>query len=301
MVQMTMASHYCGRFAPTPSGHLHFGSLVTAMASYCEALKNNGKWLIIIDDVDSPRVVKNSDREILSSLECLGFQWQENVRYQHQRLKRYQEYFNLLKEKELVYPCFCSRKVLSQRVKNNIYDGFCRKTPKFQNKNYSRQFSYRIINNMTSFCFTDSVQGKQVLEHDSIKEDFIIKRADQIFSYHFCFVVDCYLDRITHIVRGADLLTATAFQTYLQQQLGFLPLTYMHIPVICNEQGVKLSKSCHAEKVQANTQTLFRAASILGQKLDKKLANDTIENFWISLLKVWDYNRIPKQKNIQLK
>lgn len=292
-------SKYIGRFAPTPNGDLHFGSLTTAMASYCEAVIHQGKWLICIDDIDTPRVVKGAARSILNTLEKLGFEWHA-IHYQSRRIDHYQQFYHQLKKNAEIYPCYCSRREVTARQGSTVYDAYCYYQHK-QKKKTQSAWRIHIQNHKNSIAFIDQIQGRQEIDLIPNSGDFIIKRADGILSYVFCFVVDCALDQITHIVRGADLLQSSASQIYLQQQLALPIPEYAHIPIVCNTEQVKLSKSTHSPKVEESVSSLYQAACVLGQKLDKKICSATIATFWQELLAIWDSRLIPGTKNVIIK
>ena len=238
---------YIGRFAPTPSGSLHFGSIVTAIASYLDAKAHQGKWLVKIDDIDQPRVLKGAENSILNSLELLGLEWDEKPSHQSDRIEFYQYYLEALKENGHLYLCSCSRKTIHALGRNGldgiIYNGACR------SKGHTEfmKNAYRVKVNNSPLVIEDLVQGKikQNLENDI--GDFIVKRSDQIFAYQFAVVVDNYLDKLTHLLRGNDLINSLPRQQYLHQLLGFTFPISLHIPLASKHQK-KLSKG-HGDKI----------------------------------------------------
>jgi glutamyl-Q tRNA(Asp) synthetase len=230
---------YIGRFAPSPTGPLHFGSLYTALASYLQARSQKGLWLLRIDDLDTPRNVKGSADSILKTLDAFGLYWDDRVVYQSHCLNVYHEILDQLVKDKLIYPCTCSRKTLT-----DIYSGVCR------NKQIpaSSPYSLRIKTDNRIITFNDELQG--LISHNLAEHgDFILKRKDQIIAYQFAVVIDDDRQHINHVVRGYDLLDSTPRQIYLQQVLGLDTPVYMHVPVIIDEQGYKLSKQTLATAV----------------------------------------------------
>ena len=238
---------YIGRFAPTPSGSLHFGSIVTAIASYLDAKAHQGKWLVKIDDIDQPRVLKGAENSILNSLELLGLEWDEKPSHQSERIEFYQYYLEALKENGHLYLCSCSRKTIHASGKNGldgiIYNGACRNVGHTD----SMKNAYRVKVNNSPLVIEDLIQGKikQNLANDI--GDFIVKRSDQIFAYQFAVVVDNYLDKLTHVCRGNDLINSLPRQRYLHQLLDFTFPISLHIPLASKHQK-KLSKG-HGDKI----------------------------------------------------
>lgn len=289
--------NYRGRFAPSPTGDLHFGSLVTAMASYADALFHKGAWIVRIDDIDTPRVVKGATYSILKTLEKLGFIWNERVYYQSENKNDYRQLINELYLQNIFYRCYCSRKEIQAVSPNNIYTGICKTRNKQtndteQNKRYALRVN--IAENKQNISFKDSIQGNCFYQLSTLSGDFIVYRSDQMVAYHLAFVIDNYLDKITHIVRGYDLLDSTPKQLFLQKLLTYPIPQYAHIPIITNKNDVKLSKSCHAKAVDININTLIKAAGILGQNLNNDIQYATIAEFWQELITHWNINNIPK-------
>lgn len=248
-------SNYRGRFAPSPTGLLHLGSLVTAMASWLDAKAVNGQWLIRIEDVDTTRIEKNASSGILNQLALFGLISEEKVIYQSQRSSIYQRYLESLHQQGLIYPCSCSRKKIHDHYQHLgiqispyqelIYPGFCR-TQSMPNTNHSLQDL--CVRAMLRIC----IPPNTIIDGQSLNEsvgDFVLLRADGIFSYQLAVVVDDALQNITHIVRGEDLLTNTPRQKWLQQLLGFSPVDYLHIPLVMDSYGNKLSKQTLAEPI----------------------------------------------------
>jgi len=228
---------YRGRFAPSPTGPLHFGSLVAAVASYLDARAAGGEWLVRIEDLDTPRNVPGAAGEILRTLERFGFEWDGPVMYQSERIAAYEAALDELKQKNVVYPCTCSRR---DNFLCSCRDGVSDRTkPK----------SWRI-------------RGKDEVD------DFVVFRADGIFAYQLAVVVDDAAQGITDVVRGADLLDSTPRQRYLQALLGYSHPNYQHIPVVTNEAGEKLSKQTNAPPLHDPATQLKEALRFLNQPED---------------------------------
>ena len=283
-----------GRFAPSPTGPLHFGSVVAAVASYLQAKSQHGKWLVRIDDIDPPREQSGACTSILKTLEFLGLHWDGEVLYQRHRQDAYQEALNLLSDKKLIYRCICSRK----QLQGNAYPGTCR----LKEHSSVQQHALRIITNQTPVNFNDRIQGhiQQNLETDI--GDFIVRRADDLIAYHIAVVVDDAWQEITEIVRGADLLDVTPRQIYLQRILNYPTPTYAHIPAAVDADGKKLSKQNHARPVD-DTQpesTLFSALEFLGQQPDKVLLQRDVEEIIKWGVKNWSIEKIPEKSTIEI-
>lgn len=227
---------YRGRFAPTPTGPLHMGSLVAALASYLDAKANNGKWLLRIDDVDPPREVKGSADSILQCLQRFGLVWDEEVVYQSKQGSQYEKFLNQISSN--TYHCICSRK----QIGPNAYQSTCFN----KDVDLSLPNSVRLHVDNPDVFFKDMIQLDQ---NQNQNEDFVVKRKDTLWSYHFSVVVDDYLSGITNIVRGVDLLESTFMHIQLQQVLGFKVPNYAHIPVLVESNGQKLSKQNLAKPV----------------------------------------------------
>ncbi len=229
---------YVGRFAPSPTGPLHFGSIVAAIGSYLDARAHQGRWLLRFDDLDGPRNVPGSSDLILSELERLGLDWDEEPVYQSQHPQRYQEALEDLVNQGLAYPCACSRKVLG----NGIYPGTCRNGLAPGHNAHS----LRVRVAQTRIEFEDRLQGRYSRHLGQDPGDFVIHRGDGIIAYHLATVVDDGEAGISHIVRGADLLASTPRQIYLQNCLGLSTPNYAHLPIAKHPSGQKLSKQTHA-------------------------------------------------------
>lgn len=276
---------YIGRFAPSPTGPLHFGSLLTAVASYCDAKANHGKWLVRIEDTDIPRIYPNSETHILSCIDAFEFEPDAEIIFQKDRLTIYEQVLDQLKQQHAIYACQCTRKMLGS---NHIYAGTCRDL----NLDFAEQ-AIRLKVDDLLICFEDRLQGRQCSNLKDDLGDFVLKRRDGIISYQLAVVVDDYLQGITHVVRGADLLDNTARQIWLGSILNYPSLSYMHLPLAMNDQGQKLSKQNLAQALDLSkaSELLQQALLALGQP------NVELNRPRIMLqqaVQQWDMNLIPK-------
>jgi len=276
---------YIGRFAPSPTGPLHFGSLLTAVASYCDAKANHGKWLVRIEDTDIPRIYPNSETHILSCIDAFEFEPDAEIIFQKDRLTIYEQVLDQLKQQHAIYACQCTRKMLGS---NHIYAGTCRDL----NLDFAEQ-AIRLKVDDLLICFEDRLQGRQCSNLKDDLGDFVLKRRDGIISYQLAVVVDDYLQGITHVVRGADLLDNTARQIWLGSILNYPSLSYMHLPLAMNDQGQKLSKQNLAQALDVSkaSELLQQAILALGQP------NVELNQPRIMLqqaVQQWDVNLIPK-------
>ena len=266
---VTTLTRYRGRFAPSPTGPLHFGSVVAALASYLDARKAGGTWLVRMEDLDPPREVKGSASDILRTLENLQLCWDESVVYQSQRTPAYAAALEQLEKAELLYPCRCSRLLLAGQP---IYPGTCRHQP-ISNRHDA---AIRCRVPPRTFAFTDRLQGHYQQQLDTDVGDFILLRRDGWFAYQLAVVVDDGWQQITDVVRGCDLLDSTPRQIFLQQQLGLPVPRYMHIPVIIDHAGLKLGKQQNARRVDADaaSRVLWNALCHLQQAPEPQLRQE---------------------------
>ncbi|MFM0504450.1 tRNA glutamyl-Q(34) synthetase GluQRS [Paraburkholderia caffeinilytica] len=284
---------YRGRFAPSPTGPLHFGSLVSALASWLDARAHGGAWLVRIEDIDGPRTVPGAAEDILSTLERFGMQADEPPVWQSHRMARYQEALEQLKATGLVYPCGCTRKeiadsLLHAHARNTTlaYPGTCRDG---LHGKPARAWRLRVPDgNAAVITFEDRWQGKQTQNLATEVGDFVLKRADDQWAYQLAVVVDDADAGITHIVRGADLMDSTARQIYLQRCLGVPTPAYLHVPVVTNDQGEKLSKQNGATALDndKSLEALNAAARHLDLELDGT-ALTTLERFYAAATAAW--------------
>jgi glutamyl-Q tRNA(Asp) synthetase len=295
-VTQSKSTAYRGRFAPSPTGPLHFGSLVAAVGSYLDARANQGEWLVRIENIDSPREAPGASRDILTLLEKLGMHWDNEVVYQRERHALYREALAMLEKQNLTYACTCSRKEIADSsivgIEGPVYPGTCRNAPKHSHPLHqqSRQRAIRIRTDGQPIVFTDPVQGYVQQRIDKAIGDFVLHRADGIFAYQLAVVVDDAAQAITHVVRGADLLNSTPRQIYLQQVLGYFTPAYMHLPVVTNAKGEKMSKQTFAAPV-AQFNVLFQLVSalrFLGQNPPDELLDSNLETFWQWAVAHWN-------------
>ncbi len=286
---------YRGRFAPSPSGPLHFGSLVAAMGSYLDARTHTGKWLLRIEDVDPPRVVAGATDAILRGLEAFGFEWDGPVEYQSHRGAAFQAALDRLDALGLIYGCHCSRKEIAQvarlGVDGPVYPGTCRE--RVWRSDPAREPAWRFRAPDTRMEFHDRLLGRVACDIARECGDFVLKRADGVFTYQLAVVVDDAEQGITHVVRGADLLASTPRQIALQQALGYPTPVYLHLPVALDAAGDKLSKQTLAAPLEerAPLPSLLAAARFLGQAPEPGIG--TRAEFWEWAEKNWRSERLP--------
>lgn len=290
---------YRGRFAPSPTGPLHFGSLIAAVASYLQARVNDGVWLVRIDDLDPPREIAGAADSILNTLERFGFEWDQSVVYQSTRRQAYESALSSLEGQGLVFPCACSRKEIlaanggraGSAKLGPVYPGTCRNgLPAGRSGG-----SIRVRTTDRSVGFDDALQGRysQNLERDG--GDFVIRRRDGLFAYQLAVVVDDAEQGITEIVRGCDLLETTPRQIYLQGLLGFTTPLYMHVPVVVNPAGQKLSKQTGAQPVddQKPPAALCHALTFLGQQPPAGFHTSSLDEIWSWAMENWQVSKTP--------
>jgi glutamyl-Q tRNA(Asp) synthetase len=271
---------YRGRFAPSPTGPLHFGSLVAAVASYLQAIANSGEWLVRIEDIDPPREVPGATDAILSALESHGFVFPAPLR-QSTRLKRYDEIIAGLLADGLAYHCCCSRKTLQTNPNMGrtgvIYPGTCRSAT---NTNDGPAVRLRTTDDLLTF--TDALQGQQRCRMESEIGDFLLRRGDGLVAYQLAVVIDDGHQAITEVVRGTDLLDSTFMQIWLQRQLKLATPRYMHIPVATGSDGKKLSKQTGARELDLDdpVRNIYQAFVFLGLNPKVNLAQATLEDIW---------------------
>lgn len=284
-----MNTEYVGRFAPSPTGPLHLGSLYAALASFLHARANQGQWLLRIDDIDAPREVTGASDSIIDTLQRFGLQWDGSIYYQSKNIDRYDKIIEQLVAQELVYSCICSRKTLST-LKSSIYPKTCRNS-----KQQKPPYALRLKSPEVKLIFDDELQGLQILNFQQEVGDFIVKRKDNITAYQLAVVIDDYQQNISHVVRGFDLLDSTPKQIALQNIFGFKIPKYCHIPIIVDQKNNKLSKQKCAQAVSMESpeKTLFLLLELLQQSPPyqlkktsiKEIINWGIEHWQPSLLK----------------
>ena len=296
-----MIPDYRGRFAPSPTGPLHFGSLVAAVGSYLEAKTRGGEWLVRIEDLDPPRVAPGSADDILRTLDACGMRWDGAVVYQSAHGEAYHAALHELRRHGLVYPCACSRREIADSgiagIEGYVYPGTCR--PGLQSGKAARVL--RIDTRGASIEFDDALQGRIAQNVETAIGDFVLYRLDGVFAYQLAVVVDDAEQGITDVVRGADLLDSTPRQIYLQQQLG-LPLPrYAHLPVAVDAHGEKLSKQTLAPPVDPSRPAPFLVDALLflGQQPPADLAAAGVEEIWQWALAHWQIGRVPRARTQQ--
>ena len=300
------AGGYRGRFAPSPTGPLHAGSLVAALGSWLDARKNQGQWLLRIEDLDTPRCIPGASEQIQAQLIACGLFWDEKIIYQSKRQAAYQKALEQLNEAKCLYSCACSRQTIANTLANlgittprnqeMVYPGTCRPADLIGNPKEILEKSktaWRIA--LPQDClieFQDLALGPQTQNLPTEVGDFVLRRSDGLFTYQLAVVVDDAEQSITHIVRGKDLLSNTARQIYLQSLLGYAKPEYLHLPLVLDERGEKLSKQTLA--TQINTQDekhalmeLRKAAKHLGLKNLPDSDNTTIAEWLLAATHAW--------------
>lgn len=301
MAIVVQAGGAAGRFAPSPTGPLHFGSLVAALGSCLEAHARGGRWLVRMEDVDAPRCKPEHAADILRTLEAFGFEWDSEVMVQSRRTARYREVFAGLQRQGAVYPCGCTRAELAVASLGidgaHVYPGTCRSglPPGKQ----ARAWRLRVEGTIE---FDDLVQGPQRQDLPREVGDCVLLRADGLFAYQLAVVVDDADQGIDHVVRGADLIHSTARQIFLQRQLGLPTPAYAHLPVAVDAGGAKLSKQTRAAPVDARdpAPALFAAAAFLGQNPPQELRRASGADYWSWIRTHWSLDRVPRVPAIRI-
>ena len=251
---------YVGRFAPSPTGPLHFGSLVAAVASYLQAKARAGQWLLRIEDIDPPREQSGATEAILSALERYGFEWHGDIIYQSCSHETHEAALQSLLDRSLAYPCGCSRRDLADAPRGplgTIYPGTCRDGCD------AAETAIRLRTSDTPISFVDGLQGLQSQDLERESGDFVVRRRDGLIAYHLAVVVDDAIEGITEVVRGIDLMDSTPRQIWLQQLLGYRIPDYIHIPVITHPNGDKLSKLTGAAGIPASGTARVLVAALI--------------------------------------
>ena len=286
---------YIGRFAPSPTGPVHFGTLVAAVASYLRARSLQGRWLLRIEDVDTLRKVDDADTRIIQTLERLGFEWDGDIVYQTSRNQAYEQALSALRQADLVFPCRCTRKQLMREtgVWSPVYPGTCYASKAWDEPDHS----VRLRVSDETIAYEDVVYGAQQENVANSVGDFVIRRRDGLFAYQLAVVVDDAWQGVTEVVRGTDLMESTARQIYLQRCLGLPTPAYLHVPVAVDAQGNKLSKSDGSARIDDSDAIpmLNRALAFLGQS---EIDADDLGSFWRQAITQWDTDRIPKRHEI---
>jgi glutamyl-Q tRNA(Asp) synthetase len=297
---------YRGRFAPSPTGPLHAGSLVAALGSWLDARKNGGKWLLRIEDLDAPRCIPEATEQIQAQLLACGLSWDEKVIHQSQRQEAYQTALERLNELQCLYSCTCSRQTIANtlaklgiqtpRNQEMVYPSTCRPATLISNPTKSfREFQGAWRLGLPQNChieFKDLALGSQSQNLNTEAGDFVLRRSDGVFTYQLAVVVDDAEQNITHIVRGKDLLSNTARQIYLQELLGYKHPEYLHLPLVLDEHGEKLSKQTLATQIKTldekhSLRELRKAATHLGLQNLPDGENVTIAEWLLAATHAW--------------
>ena len=292
---------YRGRFAPSPTGPLHFGSLVAALASACDARRAGGQWLLRIEDVDLPRNRPGAEASILRVLERYGFAWDDPVLRQSSRGEAYRAALASLERRGETYACACSRRELEAAAigpgGERVYPGTCRHAVPAARTGRARFAQRLALRPGADACveFRDRLQG--VRRQDLVTEvgDFVLQRADGLYAYQLAVVVDDAAQGITDVVRGADLLASTARQIYLQGRLDLPTPSYLHLPVAVHGTGEKLSKQTRAAPLpQEALPALLAAWRFLDQPLPEGSGQPaSVAEFWRHAIAAWSVARLP--------
>lgn len=277
---------YVGRFAPSPTGPLHFGSLVAAIASYLQAKTHAGRWLLRIEDIDPPREQAGATRSILEALEHYGFEWDGEVIYQSQSHASHVTALEQLRRRGLAYPCGCSRRDLANEPRGplgTIYPGTCR------NGCDAPETAIRLRTDDSAITFEDALQGEQTQHLESESGDFVVRRRDGLIAYQLAVVVDDEIEQVTEVVRGIDIMDSTQRQVWLQRLLGYRTPRYMHIPVMTHANGDKLSKLTGAPEISLDdiASTLVVALRALRQDPPDDLARSLLPDIWSWAVENW--------------
>jgi glutamyl-Q tRNA(Asp) synthetase len=290
---LSVELRYRGRFAPSPSGPLHFGSLVAAMASWCDAVAFKGDWLVRIEDVDETRTRRGASDAILATLEAFGFEWEGPVVRQSERGAIYAAVLDDLIRRRMAFACACTRKELELvapgKSGERVYPGTCRHGVPAGREGRA----WRVAVTDETVRFHDRLQGAQEQPLARDVGDFVLRRADGLFAYQLAVVVDDSEQGITHVVRGADLLPSTPRQIWLQRQLGYSTPSYLHHPVAIDERGRKLSKQSRAKALTADPLLQLRDAwTFLGQD-EPPSAPASVGEFWRGAHAAWKTGSLP--------
>jgi glutamyl-Q tRNA(Asp) synthetase len=294
----------CGRFAPTPSGPLHLGSLLAAVGSFLSVKQVNGRWLLRIEDLDRNRVVPGLADQMLQTLESFGFEWDGVVEFQNNRIVYYEAALARMAAAGLCYACHCSRSQLAAQAlepaEELVYPGTCRNGPAANQGPHALRF--RIDTLQARVSFEDRLQGLTSEDCRHTAGDFVIRRRDGYFAYHLAVVVDDELQGVTEVVRGCDLLSCTSRQILLQQALGYRTPGYAHLPLLLEADGRKLAKSRHAVPLDTDraASALWEALRWLRQEPPPELAGASIREIWAWALPNWRPERLAGCRELRL-
>lgn len=291
---------YVGRFAPTPSGPLHFGSLIAATASFLDAKANQGQWLVRIDDVDTPRVVTASISQIPHQLDAFGFEWDRDVLYQSesQSESRYVQALDQLIQQQHAFYCDCTRKQIFARNPDGLYDGYCRDRGLTPSDQYAVRF--KVPND--GMRLTDLIQGDLSINPSKDLGDFVLKRRDGYMGYHLACAADDLAQGVTHVIRGSDLLQSCFAQTLICQALADKSLEYGHHPVAVTSQQIKYSKSAHSPAIDPNqaVMQIWQVLDFLNQAPPLDLKYASLDEIWRWAITHWDLHKVPAKGMIEV-
>jgi len=284
----SQTSAYIGRFAPSPTGPLHSGSLVAALASFLDARSAQGKWLVRIENTDPPREQPGASTDILRALEAHHLYWDDQVAYQSQRTAIYKAATTTLLNQQQAYYCTCSRQQLKD---HNIYPGTCRHCLQPP----ASPAAIRVICQDLNIVFDDRIQGPQSQAMAQEIGDFVIYRKDNLPAYQLATAVDDVEQGITHVMRGCDLLDSTPRQMYLHHLLGMTSPRYAHIPVLAKKDGQKLSKQNLAAPLDLSkcSNNLFQALQLLEQDPPHSLQHQSSQDILDWAIRHWSPKNIP--------
>lgn len=287
-----------GRFAPSPSGSLHFGSLLAAVASYLQTKSRGGQWLLRIEDIDQPRTQPGAADAIMRDLAACGLHWDGPVWYQSERLERYQQVVEQLTELGLIYGCDCSRKQVA--AMGGHYNGYCRTRQLVPS--HKSALAYRLKSSEVQTEFHDLLLGQQQIPAAFCQEDYIIKRRDGLFAYQLVVVIDDRDQQVSEVIRGADLLEMTTRQQRLFQLLHAKVPAFGHIPLIAARPGFKLSKQNHAPAIHLQKPAILlqQALMVLGQAYPAELNGAPVREIVAWAVQHWDATAVPKISEIVL-
>lgn len=289
---------YIGRFAPSPTGLLHIGSLLTAVASYADARAHGGLWLVRMEDLDPPREMRGAADDILRTLEVFGFEWDGAVLYQSRRYDAYAAALEILKAEGLAYPCYCSRKdwhaAAEQGVDGFVYNGHCAGNL-FRQPENGKAAAWRLRVNHDTIAFHDAVVGAYAQNLARDIGDFVLLRADGFWAYQLAVVADDAEQGVTHIVRGQDLLVSTPRQIYLQRCLQLPPIRYAHLPLLTNRLGQKWSKQTLAPALEHRQREKLLRQVMAYLNLPEAPEGCSAKELLQWAVAHWDISRVPRQ------
>ena len=294
---------YRGRFAPSPTGPLHFGSLIAAVGSFLQARSQQGEWWVRVENIDPPREAAGAIDAILYSLEAHGLVWDGEVQYQSTRQDRYAAALDELQRMGRLYACQCSRLQIALATDHRggplIYPGTCRSKPPFGRGPYAR----RVVTEESTIQFEDTIQGKQCINLEMASGDFVLQRRDGLYSYQLAVALDDVEQGMTEVVRGSDLLDSTPRQIFIQQLFGFTPPRYTHLPIAIDPaSGEKLSKQNLAPPLQdiQASQNLWLALDFLGQQPPAELHYSSVEEMLGWAMSHWRLDAVPRCAGIKI-